>query len=306
MTAPREVNLYHAAGLAPRSLDIARPLRILSGGNHHPILCEMGDASGSAGWWVVKPSIVMSRATDRGTFGVLAELAGAEVCAWAGLRAPAVGLTRFPASLDEAMLHEDLAARGRDEREEILEIFRVNRGKLAFCVRFLHGAVDLRPAHLGDSFSPTSVADAAALVLTDAYLRHDDRRIENPNAIWHEGRLVAIDHGSAFAGVTRPGSTGDDLARHTVLHSQSFRAHVALAAARGADESTWETFVARLEGVNLPTVTALATSWPAELDDDPQSGQRGLRSRLARFLGERGLHVRALREALREICAREP
>ena len=85
----------------------------------------------------------------------------------------------------------------------------------------------------------------------------------------------------------------------------SFRDHVALVATRTADESARELPVSRLEGVELPTVTTLAATWPAELDDDPQSGQRGLRARLARSLAERGRHVRALREALRDVCTRE-
>jgi hypothetical protein len=304
MIVERSDPLYHVAGRTPDELSMLHPREILSGGNHHPLLCEMEDATGLSGWWVVKPSIVLSRATDRSTFGVLAELAGAEVCAWAGVRTPACGLTRFPAVIDDGALLDELSGLDRDVRDEILEIFRVNRGKLAFCTRFLNRAIDLRPAHLLDT--PASVNDAVALLLADAYLRHDDRRTENPNAVWHHGRLVAIDHGSAFAGLTRPGTAGDDLAQQTVLHSTSFRDHVALAAARTADESAWELPLARLEGVEPSTVTTLAATWSAELDDDPQSGQRGLRARLARFLGERGRQVRALREALRGVCERKP
>jgi hypothetical protein len=121
-----------------------------------------------------------------------------------------------------------------------------------------------------------------------------------------DGRLVALDHGSAFAGLTRPGVRGDDLAAHTRLHSSSFQHHVAGKAAALADDACWESASARLEAVTAAAVSALARSWPPELDDDSQNGQRGLRSRLAAFLGERGKHVRPLVAALREMFGRTP
>ena len=69
----------HVAGTPPVPLTIARPVRILNAGNHHPVLCEMEGADGPARLWVVKPCLILSRATNRGTFAILAELAGAEV-----------------------------------------------------------------------------------------------------------------------------------------------------------------------------------------------------------------------------------
>lgn len=99
---------------------------------------------------------------------------------------------------------------------------------------------------------------------------------------------------------------GEDLARHTLLHSSSFRHHVAGKAAALADEACWESAAARLEAVTASAVSALAQSWPPELDDDSQNGQRGLRLRLAAFLGERGKHVRPLVAALRESFGRTP
>jgi hypothetical protein len=301
LLAPAEI--FHTAGRPPRLLTIARPLRIQSGGNHHPLLCEMEDESGPAGLWVVKPIAILSRSTDRGEFGVLAGLAGAEVCAWAGVLAPGVALTRFPDAVEESAL----TAIDPAERTEVLGLFRLNRGKLAFCCRFLDGAADLKPAHLERTRRrATTLPDAVALLTADAYLRHDDRRVENPNAVWLGQRLVALDHGSAFAGLTRPGVQGDDLARHTLLHSSSFQHHVAAEAAARADDACWEAITTRLEAVEPSAVNALASGWPAELDHDSQSGQRELRSRLAAFLGERGKHVRPLVDALREMLGRMP
>jgi hypothetical protein len=53
-------------------------------------------------------------------------------------------------------------------------------------------------------------------------------------------------------------------------------------------------------------VETLVGTWPAELDRDSQSGQRGLRSRLAAFLGERGKQVLPLVGALREMIGAKP
>src|SRR5579884_634732 len=204
--------MFHAAARPPVALRIGRPVRTLSAGNHHPLLCHMETDQGPAGLWVVKPAIVLSRSTDRGTFGVLAELAGAEVCAWAGILTPQVGITRFPKAFDEASLRAAILTLGPSECDEILETYRVNGGRVAFCGRYLGPATNLVPGHLlRPKWRATAAPDAVALLTADAYMRHDDRVRDNPNALWFENRLVAIDHGLAFAGPTRRGALGDDL-----------------------------------------------------------------------------------------------
>jgi len=281
--------MLHVAGTPPLTLTIARPVRVLSAGNHHPLLCEMEDETGPAGLWVVKPCIVLSRATDRGAFGILAELAGAEVCAWAGVLTPRVALTRFPAAPSEDALRIGSSACEPPERDEIVETFRVNRGRLAFCARYLEHAPDLSPVHLlRKAWRKKAVKDSVALLVADIYMRHDDRLEENPNAVWHANRVVAIDHGSAFAGLLRPGVRGEDLAKHTQPHAKNFPKHVAFdAVQRYASPRTWDAVLARLEGVPGHAVEALRSTWPPELDDDDQNGQTQLRLRLARFLGAR-------------------
>ena len=305
---PPQSRLLHSAGVPPDELTIARAIRVLSAGNHHPLLCEMEDRHGPVGIWVVKPCVVLSRATDRGTFGILAELAGAEVCAWAGVLAPRVALTRFPDHPDAGALRIGASAVDPPEREEIVEIFRANRHRLAFCVRFLEGAPDLARVHLRrKKWRSSSLADATRLLVADLYMRHDDRLEENPNAVWHENRLVAIDHGSAFAGLLRPGVRGEHLAAQTQPHAPNFAQHIAFeAVARHGTEPGWEEAVTRLEGVPPHAITALRASWPAELDHDEQNGQQRLRSRLAQFLATRSGHVRELVAVLRATMRRKP
>jgi hypothetical protein len=293
--------LLHEGGSPPVDLRISRPVQVLSAGNHHPVLCEMEDATGPAGLWVVKPCLTMSRGTNRGTAGILAELAGVEVCAWAGVLAPRVGLARFSAKVDEAAVRVGCSARDPPEQDEIVQIFKVNQGRLAFCARYLEGAPDLSRAHLRrKAWRESSARDAVRLLVADAYMRHDDREVENANAVWHANRLVAIDHGSAFAGILQPGIVGNDLAARTVLQAPKVERHVAYEAARryGTD-ADWEDAVMRLEAVPKHAIVALRASWPAELDRDDQNGQNDLRARFARFLAARGGYVRELAHVLR-------
>jgi len=266
-----------------------------------------GDA-GPEGLWVVKPAIVLSRSTDRGTFGVLAELAGAEVCAWGGLLVPQVGFTYFPRDVDKSALRAATASLGTTEFDEIVEIYRANAGRIAFCGRYLEHVPNLDPRHLiRPKWRSTAVPDAVALFVADAYMRHDDRVCENPNALWFKDRIVAIDHGLAFAGLHRPGATGDDLARHTTLHAPNFDLHVTFRAVRKhAADADWDLVTGRFEAVSAPLVTALADRWPAVLDKDDQCSQIGLRSRVVRFLIERARHVRELVSMLRDLVARPP
>lgn len=300
--------MFHKAGAPPITLRIGRPVRTLSAGNHHPLLCHMETEAGPAGLWVVKPAIVLSRSTERGTFGVLAELAGAEVCAWAGLLAPQVGLTHFPRHVDQIALRAAMLSLEPGERDEIIELYRANAGRIAFCGRYLGRAPNLVPSHLlRPKWRITAVPDAVALLVADAFMMHDDRLRDNSNAIWFKDRLVAIDHGLAFAGLTRRGTTGDDVAQRTMLHAPNFDQHVAFRAIqRLAADADWDLVTGRLEAVPASYVRALANGWPADLDEDDQCGQAQLRSRMARFLTERGRHVRGLVTVLRELVSNPP
>lgn len=266
----------------------------------------MEDVVGPAGIWVVKPCIVLSRATDRGAFGILSELAGAEVCAWAGVLTPRIGLTRFPEAPSEQAIRIGCSACDPPEQDEIVEIFRTNRGRLAFCLRYLEGAVDLGRVHLRRrKWRVTAAPDAVALLIADIYMRHDDRLEKNPNAVWRDRRIVAIDHGSAFAGMQRAGVRGHDLAAHTQPHAPNFPEHVAFqAATRYGLDATWDSVLTRLENVPRHAVEALRSSWPQELDHDDQNGQSELRSRLARFLSVRGKYVREVVATVRATSVR--
>jgi hypothetical protein len=265
----------------------------------------MSSAEGAVGLWVVKPTIVLSRASDRSTFGVLSEIAGAEVCAWAGILTPRIGLTRFPQRLDADGLLDGLTMLEKGERAEILEAFRANQGRLAFCARYLGKAIDLRRKFLRlKRWRATAIPDAVALLVADAYMRHDDRVDENPNALWFSQRIIALDHGSAFALMQRTGTSGDDLAARTALHAP-FASHVAMEAVRKyGEEAHWDVVTARLEAVTPQQVTDLLSKCPPELDEDALCSQHELRSRMARFLGERGRHVRELVRVLRETVVR--
>lgn len=273
--------LLHLAGRAPAVLWLEAVLDVLDGGNHHPFLCDLVDGASSAARWVVKPPDVLSMGNRRdGAINLLAELAGAEVCAWAGVRAPAIGLVRFPDEPAKA-LSESAPERWRSE---VAAVLGMNRGRLGFCSRFLESAVDVDPESLEAEPSPGALGARAALFFVDVYIRHDDRRRENPNAVWLNGEIVALDHGASFVNLDQPGATGADVAARTVVHSRSFHEHVLYGdLARRWATVDFASVARRLASVPDAAIDALATTWPAELEPH--------RTRFIEFLKHRRAHA---------------
>ncbi|MBI2395930.1 MAG: hypothetical protein HYV09_40575 [Deltaproteobacteria bacterium] len=277
--------MFHAVGHAPVQLEFGTVHRVLSGGNHHPWLCQLEDASGPSGFWVVKPQHVVSRSTQRAQFGVLSELAAAEVCAWLDVPVPSLGLVRFPVDAGDVDVPAHLDER---TRQEIRTTAEINAGQLAFCGRYLPEAHDLAAAVFVDGDTKAQLLDVGAkLFFLDAYMRHDDRQVENPNALWWTKRIVAIDHGNAFAGLSDTGKTGAGLAAMTVL-SNVPRRHVLYESLRDVvTEVDISAAVQRLQSVADGVIDAAAAGWPKELDVRPRPRDEGLKTRLVRFLKNR-------------------
>lgn len=256
----------HAPGNPPRKLAFGRAIDVLDGGNHHPILCELEADGGPAGTWVVKPQDVVSIGNRReGALNVVAELASAEVCAWAGVPVPATGLVRFPPK----PVDHFTGSLPEKWQKEIRTVFEINQNRLAFCCKFLQEAVDIDPDTLkGAKGKAATVRYGGILFAVDAYLRHDDRRKDNPNAGWLPGDdIVALDHGSAFSGIDRPGTNGKDVAAYTVLQSPgAFREHIFYEPlqrnGRGVD---WQGVADRLAQVSDDQINQAANGWPDEL-----------------------------------------
>lgn len=212
-------SMLHSPGTPPARLRIGRVVDVLDGGSHHPLLCEMETEAGApAGVWVVKPTVVLSVGSSYGAFSIVAELAGAEVCVWAGLASPAIGLTTFPPALDKEAFERTIGALEPAKQKEVRDVFDVNRGRIAFCCRHLGTVPDLLPdAILGlPQYRARLIADAVALGVADAFMLHTDREAENPNALWFDDRIVAIDHNLTFAPLARAGTTGPAAACNVV------------------------------------------------------------------------------------------
>jgi hypothetical protein len=226
---------------------------------------------------------------------VLAELAAAEVCAWVGIPTPAVGLVRFPEKPDALAIERGLPHLAAHERTEVVELYKLNRGALAFCGRLLEGAVDVMPGTFGARARKAEVGGVgSAILFLDAYIRNDDRQIENPNMLWLYDRLVAIDHGHAFSRLSAPGATGAGLAGRTVLHSQSgFERHILrkpLQKLPGAASRIGAT--ARiLRQVASRDIEGLLARWPSELDASRVGGPAGMRGQLVEYLLQRREHA---------------
>jgi hypothetical protein len=232
---------------------------------------------------------------------VLAELGGSEVCAWARVPTPALGLVRFPESVDVDALRKTVTSLAPGLQDEVVALHQLNRGLLALCCRHLEGAFDVLPGTFNTKARRAEVASVGmALYFVDAYLRNDDRERDNPNLLWMYNRLVAIDHGLAFAGITGPGVTGRALARKTIIHSpRGFREHVLRRALRKSNKLPIFWGVATLlESVSQADIDRLGETWPSELNATTLEGRSGLREQLIEFLDERRAHAHEIAKNL--------
>jgi hypothetical protein len=288
--------LLHEAGRPLRQLHFGQVVNILSAGSHHPLLCELEDDQGSAGLWVVKAPAVVAQPAKRGEFSVAAELVGAEVCAWAGVSAPALGLLRFPHEKTEVCT--GFITGSSEAKREVAELFDANRGKLAFCCRFLEGAVDVRPGVLRERVRrPEVLGQAIALLLADAFIINHDRQRQNSNCLLYGQHLVAIDNGLTFIGLDDRGRRGEDLAQRT-FPPTPLTQHIALPALQGRHgHPAWDAVTQRLEAVSDQTIESLIAGLPPELGHDHHTSAKGLLERLQRFLSARRAYAGALKDA---------
>ncbi len=301
---PSPSPLFHVAGTPPVRLRIVRPLDVLTQGSHHPLVCAMEhhEDGASAGQWVVKQQVVLSAVTSYGAFSTVAELAGAEVCAWVGLAAPAVGLTTFPASLDEPSLRSAVATLEPPKRDEIIEVYRANLGRLAFCARLVWPSTDLLPSAFTRKprHRDALLADLAALLVADAFMIHTDREASNPNALRYQEQTVAIDHNLAFAVLAQAGQDGPGAARRSVPPREFKRHVVGKLVGKDADDPHLGRAIARLEQVTDAQIDALIATWPRDLDSEPSRSISRIFERFRLFMKERRSHVR---EFVVQACA---
>lgn len=280
----------HIASQPPVSLEWGRVIKILDAGNHHPLLCHLETEGGPAGLWVVKPYDVFSTGNRRdGAINIISELAGSEVAVLAGIPSPQPGLIRFP-EVPQAAIYDGVAEK---HRIEVQTLFGMNRGKLAFCCAYLSDSPDLDPDAIAGPYGKALTQQwGATMMAFDAYIRHDDRRTTNPNALVFSDAVVALDHGAAFVGIDRRGVTGRALAQQTVLHAAtSFRDHVFFAPVRKwHSEIDWGGVCDRLKRAGPEQIRAASSWWPVELEPH--------RSQVISFLLERPGHVDTIVESV--------
>jgi hypothetical protein len=258
--------MYHKAGSPIPELTFGTPHQVFDEGRTKPILFQMERDGVPDGLWVVK-------AKDKRPSVLLVEMASSDFCAHSGLRTPEIAFARFPSALREYdTTSSGLAAKRMHE---------ANRGELVFCSRFLGGATKLMPENLK---WPRGDQDEHAILLfvLDAFLWHHDRTTQNPNALWHDGKLVAIDHGRAMFRIEETDETGlgldfsqtrtDDWSRHIVFESLRRRWQ------RVPASETLDAFGRRAQALDESAMRALARRWPPELD------KGGMREEIFRFV----------------------
>lgn len=152
-----------------------------------------------AGIWVVKPPVSVHATESRAELQVLAELVGAEVATWFGVPTPAIGLVDVPTARGPVWASMPATVR---------TLFDANAGRVAFCSRFLDGAIETEPGRHRETSQGRELLRTygARFMALDTFLLHRDRTPDRPNAVEWLGRLVAIDHGGAFAQFTEKGA----------------------------------------------------------------------------------------------------
>lgn len=283
--------LLHVAGKPPRRLEMSGVLQVLRRGHQRPLVCLLEEAGRPAGLWLVKPAVDgRSRGVD-GQLMALCELAGSKVCAHAGVPTPSIGLVRIP---EEPLDLEPLAP---DDRALVAPVLAANRGRLAFCSRWLENSEDALTAVLVRPRRRRMTRRVGySLLLVDALIRNVDRRIANPNALLWHGDLVAIDHGQAFQGIER----AEDVVAFARGRSLAFNPydHLVVEVLRrlrrdGAFDPTEFLLVARLGDA----LDAVVEAWPDELDAVAKDGTT-YKTRLRSFLMQRIADRAAVVEAV--------
>lgn len=268
----------HVAGAAPYALRLVEVDELVNRGGHLPIRCQLELEDGAAaGDWIVKPPLSSGDAESRTALGVLAELAGAEVCAWAGIPTPAIGVMRLPDPIPE---------RHVEGRDALLRAqLELNAGQLCFCSRFLEDASEWLTERYRTRPRGRDLARAfgASLMLVDGYLLHDDRTAEKPNCLEWRGRVVPIDHGNAFAGLQNSSAVAAHVAVSRLTRCWEHHAF------RGAVERAHkkldiDQIVAALQGVSDADIRDLAARWPADLENTTTRSGRGIVSEMVVFL----------------------
>lgn len=285
---------FHEFGTGAEPLLLGTPHRVLDSGTNKPLLFQLDYGRGMVpgGQWVVKYTSIMTGAL--GT-PLLKELAAADLCAWVGLKTPAIGLLRFPSQ----PLPTDLSDVGR----AAADIYRDNAGKLAFCSGFVPAPPATLPSNTR-TLSLVTIRDAILTLALDAFIWHYDRSTKNPNALlWHD-QIIPIDHECAFYGIDdeTPNGTGPDYS--FPCHFDVLAAHFAANIARANPGSAvWNEFVERMQQLSDEHIRAMVSRLPDELDMDYLENPGNWRERLAGFLAHRRDNVVQLVDEVRGAFA---
>ena len=265
---------FHAIGKTPQTLFVGTPHAVLDQGSSKPVVFQLDDNVGTSGFWVVKAQC-RSRAGGR---SVIRELAGADLCAWFGLRTPRIGLLRVPTIPPLT----DTSPAG----EAAAHIYRNDAGKLAFCSKYIEAPRPDKGVVRRKRKPPESmIEDAITMFALDALIWNFNRTEGNPNTLLHEGHLVPIDHGHAFCNIEKIDESGCPPDYTAVPNVDDLRDHVAERFARRfAGHGSWDKFATRFHALTDDKIALMAARWPDELDVGPNGQPTGWKADCVRFL----------------------
>jgi hypothetical protein len=244
--------------------------------------------------WVMKPQCH----TGVGGPTLLRELAGAELCARVGLKTPAIGLLRVP--------NDPPATDDTEAGRAAAKIYNKDRGKLAFCSRFIW-APPADPVRLGrlSKGSTPMARDGITLFALDTLIWNYDRNIGNPNALSHRRRVLPIDHDHAFFDMDAVDDSGASKVSYSAFPERPRIArHISAKLARKHwDSLAWKEFEECFCAITDEEIKAMAERWPDELDRNFHGGPVGWKANFVQFLCRRRDNVVHVLQELRRVNA---
>lgn len=284
---------WHATGDASLLVYPGTPLRVMSEGSHHPVLCLLEDEHGPRDTWVVKAAC---RETDR--YQALArERFGADVAALLGLHTPATAWLLLPSVQPPSGVDEASIA--------MQDVYGRDAGGAAFCSRFVDDAVriDGTLKH-GRKLPGPVVEDAIRMFALDVFLHHADRTAAKTNALARGERLIAIDHGLILAGLDKIDESGaPTYSPETLGNPNLWPRHFCSAIVRREfAHPLWSEVEAILSAFGEDDTHELAERWPDRLGLSTIPSLDGYRRDLAWYVRMRSANIAKILREARACC----
>jgi len=243
--------------------------RKMGSGRTKPALFGCEDEQGDpAGEFVVK----FKGGLEAGVKGLTCELLSSLIADHLGIPSPAPALIKVDVAIADLIPRSDA---------DVGEVIRKSAG-LNFGSRVLVGGFRTWPV---DKPIPLTLRQTAVeLFAFDALVQNPDRRYMNPNLLWRDDEIFAIDHDAAFSFLLDIGKPADPWNLETLNFLEQ---HVFFRGLKG-EETNIDRFTGALEAMTDERISDMAETVPPEWRNQ----------HLTRILG----HLESVREHARDFA----